>query len=162
MTKKMLQGIAAGLLLATSLLAYNYYFTDNLLVIKEVQSEEKMNFTEEDLQAYLESENLVIVEKPEYDQLLENSITLEIVQKEASSKPEKTTEQVIIKEITFQIEPGMSSGSIALLLEEKGLISDKKLFEETLIKKGVETKMKAGEYSLTSEMSIEEIIEKLT
>lgn len=161
MTKKTLQGIATGILLTTLLFTYNFYFTDNFYVIKEIPSEEKVNFTEQDFKEYLQNHNLVVIDKLEYEQLLEERNTIEEVEVKVPATPEKSKEKVV-KEITFNIEPGMSSSSIALHLKEKGLISDNKLFEKYIINNGLETKLKAGEYLLRSDMSLEEIVKKLT
>ncbi|QOY36142.1 endolytic transglycosylase MltG [Anaerobacillus isosaccharinicus] len=162
MTKKMLQGIATGILLTTLLLAYNFYFTDNFLVIKEKPSEEKMNFTEQDLEDYLQDHGLVAIDKLEYEQLLEGNLASEEVIESAPSSPEKVIERVVVKEITFTIEPGMSSGSVAQSLEESGLIADRSVFEEYVSRNGLETKIKAGVYSLTSDMSLEDILKTIT
>lgn len=161
MTKKMLQGIATGILLTTLLLAYNFYFTDNFYVIKEVPSEEKVNFTEQDLEDYLQNHGLVTIDKIEYEQLLEDNSASEEVES-APTPPEKIIERVVIKEITFTIEPGMSSGNVAQLLEEKGLIQDRVIFEEYVSRNGLETRIKAGVYSITSDMSLEDIAKKIT
>lgn len=160
MTKKMLQGIATGILLTTLLLAYNLYFTDNFHVIKEIPSEEKVNFTEQDLEDYLQNHGLVAIDKLEYEQLLD--IASEEVVESAPSSPEKVIERVVVKEITFTIEPGMSSGSVAQSLEESGLIADRVVFEEYVSRNGLETKIKAGVYSLTSDMSLEDILKTIT
>lgn len=160
MTKKMLQGIATGILLTTLLLAYNFYFTDNFHVIKEIPSEEKVNFTEHDLEDYLQDHGLVAIDKLEYEQLLD--IASEEVVESAPSSREKVIERVVVKEITFTIEPGMSSGSVAQSLEESGLIADRVEFEKYVSRNGLETRIKAGVYSLTSDMSLEDILKTIT
>ncbi|MCT8139724.1 endolytic transglycosylase MltG [Anaerobacillus sp. CMMVII] len=161
MTKKMLQGIATGILLTTLLFTYKYYFTDDFHVITEVTSNEKVVFTEQDLEEYLQVHGLAVIDQLELEQLQNNQAVLTETP-ETTPPPEKVIEKEVIKEITFTIEPGTSSGSVGQLLEEKGLISDRKLFDNYLIKNKLEGKIKAGEYFLTSEMTLEEIIEKLT
>ncbi len=167
MTKKTLQGIATGILLATSIFAYNLYFTNNLSIIKEAPISEKLaNMTEADkekfLAEYTQAKDLVIVDKAKYEQLLKNKTVEKKEEEKVPSKPDKVVERVIIKEITLIIEPGMSSGTIASLLKAEGLISDKKAFVNYINSKGLETKIKAGKFLLTSEMTLEEIVDKMT
>ncbi len=161
MTKKTLQGIATGILLTTILFAYHYYFTDRFHILIEETTEIK-NITEQDIEEYLAANHLVVVDEIDYEQLLEKLAKAEELEQNNEAVTDNTIERIIIKEVVFTIEPGTSSSSIALLLEEKGLINSKEQFETYLFEKGLETKLKAGNYSLTSDMSLEEIAEKLT
>lgn len=165
MTKKMLQGLATGILFTTSILSYNFYFTDNFQV-----KNEDAPFSESDLQTYLQENNLITVNETEYQQLLtkvENIDTetaeLETTNQDVEEELEEDVEEnVEAKEITIIINVGMSSGAVGLLLEEKGLIDDYQQFADYLVNNQLETKIKAGEFQLSTAMTIQEIAEALT
>lgn len=156
MTKKMLQGIAIGILFTTILFATNLSFSDNP---QGSPTSEPITITEEMVEQYTKNEGLVVITKEEYEQFLAESIALEEL-KEGTH--EITFEKIIVKEIMVTINPGTSTGSVAGLLEEKGIINSKEQFEAYLIRQGLETKIKAGVYILRTDMTFEEIAEKLT
>lgn len=157
MTKKMLQGMSAGILLSTLIFAYNFYFTDNFIVKKEIPIEREI--TTEEIETYLKSNQLITIEKEAYEELI-NSVN----ENDNSKKKieEYVYEESAPKEILFVIEPGTSSSVVAMMLEEKQLINDRKQFEDYLINANLETKIRAGEYLLSTDMSLQEIVEKLT
>lgn len=150
MTKKMLQGIATGIFFTTSIFGFNFYFTDNSQIETEVAS-----FSEQDLQAYLQENDLVAVSKAEYVELFTKDENNEVDEKIVE-------EDVEAKEITIIIKPGMSSGEVGLLLQEKGLIDDYQQFSDYIMNNQLETKVKAGEFKLSTEMTIKEIVEALS
>lgn len=157
MSKKLLQGIAAGIFLSTTIFSYQFYFNN--------QSITQNSQFEHELTNYLEEHNLIALDKDEYEELLsdlEKNIqvsTTEDLIVEEDLAGEVTDE---IKEIVFIIEIGMSTGEIGLMLEQEGLIKDRKHFEEFIIKNGLETKVKAGTYNLSTSMSLEQIVEELS
>lgn len=164
MTKKMLQGIAAGIMLTTLIFAYNFYFTNNFTIIKDQPDNVIGEVSEEDIEQYLKSHNLVAVDKLEYEELLNmNEVEKEEVEKnDEDGRQEEVVEDESIKEVLFVVEPGTSSGAVGIMLEEEGLIDDRQQFENYLSDAGLETQIRAGEYYLSTGMSLEEIIENLT
>jgi UPF0755 protein len=64
-------------------------------------------------------------------------------------------------EQTFTIEPGESIPSIAIRLEEVGLIRSEAAFRTYLIYTGLDTSIQAGEYSLSPALSIVDIARTL-
>ncbi|RXI99444.1 hypothetical protein DS745_14570 [Anaerobacillus alkaliphilus] len=163
MTKKTLQGIATGILLTTLVFAFNFYYSDNTTIQIEIPSEEKTRaITDQDIEEYIAKNGLVVLDLIDYEKLLDQVANRETVEIDNEPNSEKIIERIVVKEVFFTIEPGTSSSSIALLLEEKGLITSKENFESYLKQKGLETKIKAGDYTLASDMSLEEIVEKLT
>lgn len=65
-------------------------------------------------------------------------------------------------EIRVVIPEASSSGKIADILHENGLIKNQFVFKYQIKAKGVGSKLKAGEYSLSTDMDLETIIDKLT
>lgn len=153
MTKKILQGLATGIFFTTSILSYNFYFTDHFQIENEVAS-----FSEQDLQAYLDENDLVTINQTEYEQLLTKVEKIDT----QTAKSETINQDVEAKEITIIIKAGMSSGAVGLLLEENGLIGDDRQFTDYLLNNQLETKIKAGEYQLSTGLTVKEIAETLS
>ena len=65
------------------------------------------------------------------------------------------------KDISFTIPDGSSVDSIGNLLEEKGLIKRKFAFKLAAKKSGLGSELKAGEYRLSTDMKVNDIIDKL-
>lgn len=70
-----------------------------------------------------------------------------------------TSEQ---REVTFIIYPGEVASEIAENLVAANIIRDSALFVDRLIGRGLESRLKAGEFALKTEMSIDEVIDILT
>ncbi|WNF37759.1 hypothetical protein RJD24_04700 [Bacillaceae bacterium IKA-2] len=157
MTKKMLQGLATGIFFTTSILSFAFYFTDYFQIGNEVAT-----FSEQDLQAYLDENDLVTVNQTEYELLHKKVEKIDTETAESETNNQDAEEEIEEKEITIIIKVGMSSGAVGLLLEEKGLIDDNQQFAEYLLNNELETKIKAGEYQLSTEMTIKEIVEILS
>ena len=64
-------------------------------------------------------------------------------------------------EISFTIPAGASVTSVALDLEEKGLITDWQAFRYYVIYKGYDTQIKAGDFTLSPSMTVVEISEAI-
>lgn len=67
-----------------------------------------------------------------------------------------------IKQISFTIERGMSSGKVAELLVEVGLIEDAKEFNEYIIDKGKASIIRVGTFSLPEDASYADIVKEIT
>lgn len=168
MTNKMLQGLAIGIMVTTSIFAYGFYYTNSFTVINEVPVE-IADFSKEDIEHYLRSNDLLAVKKNDYEELLskvenrDGETKVESVEGQIEELiNEENNESESTKELWFVIEPGTASSLIGLKLEEKGLIKDKVQFENFLIEGRLETQIKAGKFKLSSNMSLEEIIEEIT
>lgn len=165
MTKKMLQGLATGILITTSILSFNFYFTDNFKIENGVAP-----LSEHDLESFLQENDLITVNQTEYEQLLTmvENIDSETAEVRTNNQDiegeleEDVEENLESKEITIIIKVGMSSRSVGLLLEEKGLIDDYQQFTDYLVNNQLETKIKAGEFQLSTELTIKEIADALT
>ena len=64
--------------------------------------------------------------------------------------------------ITFSVVPGMSSGKVAAMLVEKGLIKDADDFNQYIVKVGKASVIRVGDYTLPKGASYEDIITKIT
>ncbi|MGQ9584093.1 MAG: endolytic transglycosylase MltG [Anaerolineae bacterium] len=64
-------------------------------------------------------------------------------------------------EIPFRVELGETAGTVALRLEEAGLVRDAGLFSLYMRYNGLDSTLEAGEYSLSPTMNIPEIAEAL-
>jgi hypothetical protein len=66
------------------------------------------------------------------------------------------------EEISFTIKSGMSSGQVALLLVEKGLIEDEDDFNKYIEASGKASVIRVGTYSLPKGSTYKEIVTKIT
>ncbi len=64
--------------------------------------------------------------------------------------------------VTFTIKSGMSSGKVADMLVEKGLIKDSKEFNQFIVKEGKASVIRVGTYTLPKGVSYDEIVAKIT
>ncbi len=75
---------------------------------------------------------------------------------------DKADEEVKVEEVNVTIPKGAVSDDIAEILEKEGLIEDKTDFHNYVKEKNMETKLKYGEYKISSDASFDEIIEILS
>lgn len=182
MTKQGLRGFAGGLIVATLLLSYVYFYHSDKSATRTI--------TKADIETYAEKNDLVFITKEEYNHLTK--------QNDAKSKPEKPKEeeekdkakdkakdknqtqtaenkaneeekkkenqQKQEKPITVQLEikPGMSTSEVGEELQRLKLISNKSEFTNYIKKQKLESSVKAGSYKLNSDMTVEEIAAVLT
>lgn len=64
--------------------------------------------------------------------------------------------------VTFSVKRGMSSGQVAIVLEEKGLIDNAEDFNKYIVKAGKASIIRVGTYELPKNASYEEIVDKIT
>ncbi|MCD8502232.1 MAG: endolytic transglycosylase MltG [Bacillaceae bacterium] len=152
MTKRSLRGLATGILLTTIVFALQ------TKPVEEIQTDETEVKVEDIVNNYLAEEQLIAISVEEYEML--NTKKLELEQEQPNSAGNE--EPVIVREIHFTVEPGMSSGEVAILLERAGIIEDSLELEKHIINSGLEGKIKSGEYVFTNQMSIKEIVEILS
>ena len=63
------------------------------------------------------------------------------------------------KSVTVRVKPGMTTGDIAGILWERGLIRDKNAFLVAAKRAGLDTSLQAGEYELSRNMDVRRMIE---
>lgn len=80
-----------------------------------------------------------------------------------AAKPDGQTIQVIeAKEVAFVVPSGMLASKIIQKLEDEGLISDKSAFTSRLAERKLDSKLRSGTFKLSTDMSYDQIINKLT
>ena len=76
--------------------------------------------------------------------------------------PEDRKETGNALNITFTIKSGMSSGQVAALLVDKGLIKDAEDFNQYIVKAGKASIIRVGTYSLPKQVSYKDIVTEIT
>lgn len=75
------------------------------------------------------------------------------------AEPETTAVQNTEPErVSFEIVSGMTSESVAELLEKKGVVSDAKAFNAYIVERGYAGRIRAGRYEVMSSASYEDIV----
>lgn len=164
MTKQGLRGFAGGLIVATLLLSYVYFFHSDQTSTPTI--------TEADIESYAEKNSLVILSKDEYNNLTKQKDTAAKTAKEEENKndnkqaknnedknKEKQEKPIAVN---FEIKPGMSTAAVGEELQKLKLISNKSEFTNYIKKHKLESSVKAGSYKLNSDMTVEEIAAILT
>ncbi len=86
--------------------------------------------------------------------------TTETVAQSATTEPQTATQNVVKKRIA--IPSGSSGNSIAKILEQNGLIESRREFLKVVEKLGVGSRLQAGKFEISSDMSYEEIAKILS
>lgn len=80
-----------------------------------------------------------------------------------AAKPEGQTIEVIqSKEVNFIVPSGMLASTIIQQLVDEGLIKDKSSFTSRLAERKLDSKLRSGTFKLRTDMSYDQIINKLT
>ncbi|WP_239421752.1 endolytic transglycosylase MltG [Bacillus sp. CGMCC 1.16541] len=153
MDRSTIRAFSVGLLLATSVLGIVYYTGDR-------NQEYNRTFSLQQAKQLLQNEGYVTVQTAEYNQLLQ----LKRAEQEESTLPIKKESKdkatIVHKEIV--IKPGMTSIDIASQLLESEIIKNSTEFNAYLTKRDLTTKIQLGTYTLSSDMTHEEIAAILT
>ena len=64
--------------------------------------------------------------------------------------------------VSFSIKPGMSSDSVAKILQEIGVVKSAEDFNKYMIEHGKASVIRVGDYSLSKKSSYEDIVKKIT
>ncbi|WP_280768452.1 hypothetical protein [Salipaludibacillus daqingensis] len=173
-TKEKFQGASASLFLAGSLLAGLYYFQPEII---ETNSQETANNVDV---SSLENKGYTVLSEEEnnnqtelYEQLRDENKELsnklnqlkneqETSNQESSNSSEEALNNETIYQSILSIEQGMTSKDISSKLLELKVIDNTDLFEQKLSERGLEDRIQIGQYTLHSEMSLEDIITLIT
>ncbi|MFC4320779.1 MltG/YceG/YrrL family protein [Litchfieldia salsa] len=154
MSRNSLRTFAAGILLATSILAGLYFFQDKEEIPPVV--------TDEDVKEYLSTrDDIVLIEKEEYEELVQ-------FKEKANEKPveeeqvQESVEEKVITKYTLEIQSGMNSLEIARLLESVGIITDATQLNNYILEQNLAGKIQIGSYQLTSDMTPQQIADIIT
>lgn len=167
MANNSLKSFASGMIIATSIFTAVYYFQP--FNKREQKIVENDTLTNEEVQAYLNSNGYISIPEQTYDELVAKSKEFEAIknqtQKASEPKPPEQKETVPIppspevekKIFTLTVKSGMDSIQIANLLENAGIVDSGREFEQFLTKKDWTRSIQVGTYQLNSSMSYEEI-----
>ncbi|WP_096188412.1 hypothetical protein [Evansella halocellulosilytica] len=168
-----LRGIAAGIFLATSAFSATYYLSS-----PQNTEEQARAISEEEAMAILE-ESYVILADDEYNDMTDELSSLRVEndelvetqddrdesdneQEENEESSDESNEGDIIYQTIITVQQGMTSGDIGSQLERLNIIDNARDFETAVSDMGVEMQIQLGETRVSSDMSIEEMVEAIT
>ncbi|NMH74803.1 endolytic transglycosylase MltG [Bacillus sp. RO2] len=162
-----LRAFAIGILFATGVMGVAY----------SIVSAGATTLNEESVQAYAAENDLHVLSKEEYDELLPKVEPVEETKndqkeevKEESNSNEVATEEEKeeVEEKEEENEPfeivipdGMATYEITALLAREGIIEDDKKFDAYLEDKNIATKVRSGTFTMKKGMSYEEAADVL-
>jgi len=80
-----------------------------------------------------------------------------------AAKPEGENINVItVQEVSFIVPSGMLASKIIQKLEDEGLIDDRSAFTRRLSERKLDSKLRSGTFQLSTDMTYDQIINKLT
>lgn len=187
--KYFLRGLGAGIVFATLIMLVAYmtsggYKLSDDEIIKRAEKlgmvmEEKTplptltdsdeeptteNVDDEDTQVEISeevTEDITAIEVTTEDVTTEEVTTEDDIDAEVEPSIEDTNPDDTYVEATIEVVSGMGSYQIAQLLEDAGIIEDAADFDAFLNANGYSTKLKVNTYTFNSDMTYEEIAEKL-
>lgn len=153
MGHKGLQSFSGGLFLATAILGGTYYYSHHTA---EESSPEMIELSTEEMMTRLTAAGYAVLTEAE----------LEAVRDEAASATEQPEdgqeEQQIIYQMVLTISSGMTSHQVAEQLAAGQIIEEVEPFLEYLQSNGLTQSIRTGQFLLSSEMTVEEIIAVIT
>ncbi|MFC0558093.1 hypothetical protein [Halalkalibacter alkalisediminis] len=146
-----LQTFAGGLFLATAVLEATFYLNQNDTSFEA----EKEPLTIKEMKVKMVNHGLAVLPEEELRSLREDQIP-----ENQDTQVEELQNTVYI--LFLEIHSGMSSYDIADRLVSGHIIQDRNQFLHTVEQLGLSTSLKIGLYELSSDMSIEEIIQTIS
>ncbi|WP_209125381.1 hypothetical protein [Alkalihalobacillus sp. BA299] len=160
MTKKTVQGVGAGILLATSIFAYMYFFQTSQTEIEQEDIEiPEIELSSEEMMEILKDQGFIVMDEDEYQVLLKGK---EEAETEEAQDSEVEPQPQAIHYTIIEIQSGMSSTEVANYLEKVYVLEDTTEFLQFLHENELTHQIKAGEFELNSTMSVEEIALEIT
>lgn len=155
MNKRNVRSFAFGVIFSVAIfiLGFNFFENDNPQQAKEL----------------LEKDGYKVLTSEEYKQITSQAkATKENEDKEkienSKEKKEKSSSNKNDDLITYElvVNRGMTTGEIASILKEKGIIKNQKDFEQYLVDVGYSNKIRVGKYKLNNKLSFREIALTIT
>ncbi|MFS0655310.1 endolytic transglycosylase MltG [Bacillus sp. 179-C3.3 HS] len=165
MTKKSIQTFAAGMILATGVLAVVFFFTGKDEVEADSTTKDTLSakVTDTDVKNYLDSKKEVSVNRDTYQELLSyKEKALKASEDGDTNNDKQTTEKPKNKSIKFVIKNGMSTSDVSDMLEKEGIINSSKDFNDYVIDAGYHKEIRAGKFNLKTGMTFKQIVKALT
>ncbi|MEH2999887.1 MULTISPECIES: endolytic transglycosylase MltG [Bacillus] len=162
MTKKSIQTFAAGMILATGVLAIVFFLTGKDEAAADTTTKETLaqKVTDTDVKNYLDSKKEVTVSRETYQQLLDYKEKALKANEDGDSKSDKQKPKG--KSIKFVIKNGMSTSDVSDILEKDGIINSSKDFNDYVIDAGYHKEIRAGKFNLKTGMTFKQIVKALT
>ncbi|QFT89844.1 YceG-like family protein [Bacillus sp. THAF10] len=157
-----LRAFAIGILFATGVMGVAY----------SIVSANTGTLNDESVKAYAEENNLTVLTREEYNELLPPAEPKKETktetkepkdsdkEKQEASKEQKQEEEAN-EPFEVVIPDGMATYEITALLAEKGIINDDKEFDKFLEDRGIATKVRSGTFMLKKGMSYQEAVDVL-
>ena len=150
-TKYLIRGIGIGIIYGVLMCMIGFYISGKKNPFASVAIATTEAVTEEVTEASTDE----ITEAPTTEE-----VTTEEATTEAPTTEEATTEEEKVKSIT--VSGGMGSETISSMLAEQGLVEDANSYNEWLISKGYDKKLRVGTFEIPAGSSKEEIAKILT
>ncbi len=175
--KYFMRGLGLGIILTTLIIAISN--PQGKLSDDQIRDRAKKlgmvmkNDNKSDLDKALEDMNLTLTPKPSPTAKPTNAPSTKPTEKpsveptkapekESSSKNTNTKQLEQSRKIQFTIQKGMSSGKVAKLLVEKGLIKDADAFNQYIINLKKAGLIKVGSFSVSQNATYDNIIKEIT
>ncbi|WP_353855236.1 endolytic transglycosylase MltG [Bacillus sp. Bos-x628] len=164
MTKKSIQTFAAGMILATGVLAIVFFLTGKDEAEADTTTKETLaaKVTEADVKSYLDSKKEVSVSRDTYQQLLDYKEKALKASEDGDAKSDQTADKQKGKSIKVVIKNGMSTSDVSDMLEKEGIINSSKDFNDYVIDAGYHKEIRAGKFNLKTGMTFKQIVKALT
>ena len=169
-TKYLIRGIGIGIIYGVLMCMIGFYISGKKNPFASVAIATTEAVTEEVTEARTDE----ITEAPTTEEVTTEATTEEVTTEaptteevtteeattEAQTTEEATTEEEKVKSIT--VSGGMGSETISSMLAEQGLVEDANSYNEWLISKGYDKKLRVGTFEIPAGSSKEEIAKILT
>lgn len=169
-TKYLIRGIGIGIIYGVLMCMIGFYISGKKNPFASVAIATTEAVTEEVTEAGTDE----IMEAPTTEEVTTEATTEEVTTEaptteevtteeattEAPTTEEATTEEEKVKSIT--VSGGMGSETISSMLAEQGLVEDANSYNEWLISKGYDKKLRVGTFEIPAGSSKEEIAKILT
>lgn len=164
-TKYLIRGIGIGIIYGVLMCMIGFYISGKKNPFASVAIATTEAVTEEVTEARTDE----ITEAPTTEEVTTEATTEEVTTEaatteeattEAPTTEEAATEEEKVKSIT--VSGGMGSETISSMLAEQGLVEDANSYNEWLISKGYDKKLRVGTFEIPAGSSKEEIAKILT
>lgn len=167
MSKVALRAFAGGMFVTTSVFTYLYLFHTDSITATDMETTpllEEVDISSQ-VDLHLKKENLVGIDKSEYEQLQKAKVELSKVQHQLhdleKKKKEENEEKNIVHQGSLIVHQGMRSSEVAAQLEELNVVESKEEFQRYLENHGLTKSIRVGQYNITSDMSFKEIADTI-
>lgn len=162
MSKNGFQTFAAGIIAATSVLSATYFLSENIPTTDEVAVQKEV--TEADVKEYLVKNGQMTITNEEYETLISAKDQAAKEEQKEETVANKDQEAKPVEKIKYsvQIREGMTTSEVSDLLEQNGIITSAKDFNQFLIKGNYHTEVQLGTFEVVQGMSFIELADAFT